>query len=131
MSFDAPDRYYCVVDRQSTATPLQSLILMNDPQFLEASRVLGARMMSSDIEDPITFAFLSLIGRSPRDSEYNLLNMQLNEVLEEFTNDPNKATPWLSAGEYPIDPEINKTALAAHTMVASTIMNFEEFVNKR
>ena len=88
-------------------------------------------MSNAEIEDPISYAFKSLIGRAPRDSELNLLNQQWNEALEEFKRSPKKADPWISSGEYPYDPEINKTELAANTMVVSTIMNFEVFVTKR
>ena len=64
MNFDAPDRYYCVVRRQKTATPLQSLVLMNDPQFLEAARWLGERSMKEGGEKPgdrVDFMFRCLI----------------------------------------------------------------------
>ncbi len=131
MTFDAPDRYYCVVNRQNTATPLQSLVLMNDVQFLEASKVLAEKMMEHSSGDPIVFAFKSLIGRRPNNEEYALLTEQYKHALEDLKLDSESVIAWLSSGEYHSDSKYDKTELAANTMIASTIMNFDEFVMKR
>ncbi|MFT4568301.1 MAG: hypothetical protein ACI9FN_003270 [Saprospiraceae bacterium] len=131
MTFDAPDRYYCVVDRQKTATPLQSLILLNDIQFLEAAKVLAEKMMLQSEYDPIEFAFTSLIGRYPSQVEKALLKEQYAKGSDELSNDKESTMAWLSSGEYQVDPSLNKTALAVNTMIVSTIMNFDEFVMKR
>lgn len=131
LTFDAPDRYYCVVDRQKTSTPLQSLILMNDVQFLEASRVLAEKMIRQESLDPVEYAFLALIGRKPDQNEYRFLKLQFEEAFNQFKGDSSTSLAWLKNGEYKMDRSLDQAELAAHTMIASTIMNFDEFVMKR
>jgi hypothetical protein len=133
LSFDAPDRYFCLVRRQKTTTPLQSLVLMNDPQFVEAARLLGERMMketNGDISMQITFAFRVLTGRKPQKEELKILENLYDEEFNIFKKDSKKTKDWLSTGEYPIDKNLDKPQLAACAFIASTIMNFDEFVIK-
>ena len=133
-NFDAPDRYYCVVRRQNTATPLQSLVLMNDPQFVEAARICGERIMKDAGTEPgkrIEFAFKLLIGRYPRTDEREKMLSLYSEELEAFEQDAARTEDWLSVGEYPVDESLDQVELAAYTTIASTLMNFDEFVIKR
>ena len=132
LNFDAPDRYYCVARRTQTATPLQSLVLMNDPQFIEAARVLAERMVRcEETIEAIELAYQRLLGRAPRPEEVQTLQKLYNEAKTAYMDDPSAAQAMLTVGEYPVDTDLNKTTLAASTMLASTIMNFEEFVIKR
>ena len=134
MNFDAPDRYLCTVDRQKTATPLQSLVLMNDPQYIEAARVLAERMMEEGgktPEDRITFAFKALTSRAPRTEELTLTKQLYLEELTNFKKKPERAEQLLSTGEYERDTELAADELAACTIVASSLMNFDEFIVKR
>jgi hypothetical protein len=134
MNFDAPDRYLCTVKRQKTATPLQSLVLMNDPQFVEAARKLAERMMQEGGSAPearISYAFKALTSRAPRPEEATLLQELYAEELAEFISNNKKATALLSTGESKRDTELSPAELAACTMVATTVMNFDEFVMKR
>ncbi|MEL6253277.1 MAG: DUF1553 domain-containing protein [Bacteroidota bacterium] len=134
MNFDAPDRYYCVVKRQKTATPLQSLVLMNDPQFLEASKMLASRTLKDiggQLSDRVEFMYLSLLGRSAREEEQNLLAKLYQAEFEAFSKEPERIEKLLAVGEMQADPNLDQDALAAHTILASTIMNFDEFVIKR
>lgn len=134
MNFDAPDRYYCVVRRQKTATPLQSLVLMNDPQFLEASKMLASRSMKEiggELKERVEFMYMSLLGRSAREEEQKLLADLYQAEYEAFSNEPERIEKLLAVGEMKIDPKLAQDDLAAHTILASTIMNFDEFVIKR
>lgn len=134
ISFDAPDRYYCVVRRQKTATPLQSLILMNDPQFVEAARQLATRMLVSEanaLEAQLTLGFKASLGRVPRPQELEVLESLYQQELADFKQHPQRAEALLTVGEYPINKTLNREALAAATIVASTMLNMEEFVMKR
>ena len=134
MNFDAPDRYYCVVRRQKTATPLQSLVLMNDPQFVEAARKLAARSFveqPDDLTNRIEFIFKSLIGRPSKKEELQLLTELYQEELVDFEQNEQRANELLTIGASEADFHLAKPQLAAHTIVASTIMNFDEFVMKR
>jgi hypothetical protein len=134
LNFDAPDRYLCVVRRQKTATPLQSLVLMNDPQYVEAARKLAERMMregGSSPENRITFAFKALTSRSPRPDEIAVLKRLYQEELTDFKENPDQALKLLRTGESERDKTLNASELAACTVIASTVMNFDEFVVKR
>lgn len=133
LSFDAPDRYFCMVRRQKTSTPLQSLVLMNDPQFVEAARMLGERMIKEtdgNVATKVTFAFRALTGRKPQEKELQILENLYDEQFQVFKKDLKKSKDWLSSGEYPMDKKLNKTELATCAFIASTIMNFDEFVIK-
>ncbi len=133
-NFDAPDRYYCVVRRQNTSTPLQSLVMMNDPQFMEAARMLGERMIKSggkEVSDKINFGFQALVGRSARTEELHHLAKLYRQELRDFKDQPDRLDPWLSSGEHPIDESLDRSQLAAYTTIATTIMNFDEFTMKR
>ncbi len=133
LNFDAPDRYYCVVRRQQTTTPLQSLVLMNDPQFLEAARVLAERVLlqTDDPASVVSSVMRRLLGRAPRADETSTLIEQYEEALDQFERRPADARKLTAVGEYPINQSLESSALAAGTVVASTVMNFDEFVMKR
>ncbi len=132
LNFDAPDRYYCVVRRQNTSTPLQSLVLMNDPQFVEAAKALAEKMVSEELpEDAITLAFLRLVGRNPREQELEILNDLLVSTVDKIENQELDPGELLSIGEYDADGSLDRKKLAAHTVVASTIMNYDDFITKR
>ena len=134
MTFDVPDRYFCTVRRQKTSTPLQSLVLMNDPQYLEASRKLGERMMKEGGTTPaqrITFAYKALVGRPPRANELTLLTKMYAEELGSFQVKPVRVVQLLSTGESALDNTLNTKELAACMVIASTLTNFEETVMKR
>jgi hypothetical protein len=134
MNFDAPDRYICIVNRQKTATPLQSLVLMNDPQYVEASRLLAERMIKEGgdtAEERITFAFKALTSRQPKGEELVLLKQLYEEELRAFQKQPKRATQLLSVGDSKRDVTLNANEVAACTIIASSMMNFDEFVVKR
>jgi hypothetical protein len=134
MNFDAPDRYFCVVRRQKTATPLQSLVLMNDPQYVEASRLLAERMVREGGDTPesrIDFAFKALTSRAARPEEKELLKKLYLEEWEDFRKQPKRALALLKTGEYKRDEKLDPIQVAACTMLASTVMNFDETVVRR
>jgi Protein of unknown function (DUF1553)/Protein of unknown function (DUF1549)/Planctomycete cytochrome C/Concanavalin A-like lectin/glucanases superfamily len=134
ISFDASERYICITKRQKTSTPLQSLVLMNDPQYMEASRVLGERMIKeagSDVDKRITLAFRALTSRIPKTNELAILKNMYIEELATLNKNPASVDKILQIGEYKADKLLNKNELAACTMVATTIMNFDDTVMKR
>jgi hypothetical protein len=134
ISFDAAERLFCTVNRQRTNTPLQSLVLLNDPQYLEASRVLAERMIvegGAEPRDRITFAFRLLTSRHPDRKELDLLNVLYTDMRAEYGRDKKAALKLLSVGEYLRNRALDPSEVAACTMVASTIMNFDEAVYKR
>ena len=108
--------------------------MADDPQFVEAARMCGERIIKESgpsLEDRIEFAFKLLIGRHARLVEKEKMLSLYKEELHSFEQDQKRAQQWLSVGEYPIDEKLDKNELAAFTTVASTLMNFDEFVMKR
>ena len=133
-TFDAPDRSHCMVKRQKTSTPLQSLILMNDPQFVEAARIIAERVMKETEEEVgarITYAFRLLTSRKPTQQELELLIEMYQEQHQKFAQYPEKTKGLLEAGEFPVDRNLDPAALAANAVVVNTIMNHDASVIKR
>ncbi|MCW3118948.1 MAG: hypothetical protein JWM28_3030 [Chitinophagaceae bacterium] len=128
--FDASNRDICEVKRLRTNTPLQALVMMNDPAVLEASRVLAARLLqeNSNTKEKIIKAFRLIVCRKPVERELELLtnyyNKQLNS-MEEST-----AQKTLAVGEYPIPEKEDRKKLAVMMRLVSTIYNLEETITK-
>ncbi|MCP1383756.1 DUF1553 domain-containing protein [Runella salmonicolor] len=136
LNFDASERHFCSVKRQKTSTPLQALVTLNDPQFVEAARVLAQRSLllnrgADGNVKSITRIFMALTSRPPRSGELAAMTQLYNEEYQDFLKNPKRADELLKVGEYPVDMSLNKLELAAMTIVASTVMNFDEFVIKR
>ena len=133
-SFDASDKYLCTVKRQKTNTPLQALVLLNDPQYVEAARLLAERMMKEGgkrPEEQISFGFKVLTSREPDNRELDLLKQLYQEERTVFSEAPARADSLLAVGEQPRDADLPKDELAALTMVANTLVNYDEAVYKR
>ena len=129
LNFDATDRAYCSVRRQKTSSPLQALVLMNDPQFVEAARILAEKMMQStpSVSDRLAYGFQALTSRQPREGELVELKNLLGKELTYFKQNPEKAVDLLTVGEYERNKNLDAVQVAAYTIVASMIMNFDEF----
>lgn len=131
-TFDAPSRSYCIVRRQKTNTPLQALVTLNDPTYLEAAKVLGEQMeKETDNRQAITNTFKKLTGRSPQVSEMKLLLELQQAELSKFRQYPQKQRGWLYAGQYKFNGTIDSALVAANTVVASTILNSDASLIKR
>lgn len=131
-TFDVPDRSECTVRRQRTTTPLQALALLNDPAFVEASKVLGEKITrSANTGDGIREVFFSLTGRSPEEREMDILLQAHEQEYQNFLVNDEKTKGWLSAGEYTFDASLDKPSLAAGAIIASTIMNADASITKR
>ncbi len=133
LNFDAAERHTCVVKRQKTSTPLQALVTLNDPQFVEAARVLAQKEggKGNDDKGTIDQLFRSVVSRPARPQEVTLMQQLYAEELADFRKNPKQATELLAVGEYPVDKKRNPAELAAWTVVTSTIMNFDEAIIKR
>ena len=133
VNFDATDRAFCSVRRQKTASPLQSLVLMNDPQFVEASRILGEKMVKADpsVLERLQYGFQALTSRKANPAELTALKDLYDTEYAYFKKNLDKAEKLLSVGEFPRDKNLDVAEVAAYTIVASTVMNFDEFVMKR
>ena len=132
-TFDAPDRETCTVRRARTNTPLQALVLMNDPTYVEASRKLAERILlegGATTDDRIAFAFRLTIARKPTAREFVVLRRVFEQQLVRFQADPADATKLLSVGESPRNEKLTAVELAAWSAVASVILNLDETVTK-
>ena len=131
--FDAPTREKCTVRRGKTNTPLQALVLMNDPQFVEAARIFAERILkheSKDVDQKIEFAFMEALSRKPGSDELELLSRLLERELAQFKKHPEKAKQLLQVGEKNADPKLDPPSLAAWTIITNLIFNLDEFVTR-
>lgn len=133
MAFDAPTRETCTVRRPRTNTPLQALVLMNDPTYVEAARILAERTLKHHGTDAkrIEIAFRSATSRSPRQFEQKILITLLDQQRSLFKNNPEAALKLIKVGETPVEQSLSPQELAAWTMVTSTIFNMDETVTKQ
>lgn len=132
--FDAPDRSTCFVRRQNTNTPLQALVLMNDPQFVEASRALAERVQREIPGDPalqVEHGFRLATGRRPSGREVKLMTDLYTEEQERFRERPSDIDSLFAVGELVADASLDRTNTAALTMVAQLILNHDEAYTKR
>jgi mono/diheme cytochrome c family protein len=132
MTFDAPDRETCVVRRARTNTPLQALVLLNDPTYVEASRKLAERMMTEagTPDERIAFAFRLATARRPSAEEVGVLRQVFERQLGKYRADAAAARKLLAIGEAPRNERLPEAELAAWTIVASMILNLDETVTK-
>ena len=132
-TFDAPDRETCTVRRARTNTPLQALVLMNDPTYVEASRKLAERILlegGTTLDERITFAFRLTTARRPTPRELTVLRRVFEQQFARFQADPAAATKLLSVGESPRNEQLPAHELAAWAAVGSVILNLDEAVTK-
>jgi hypothetical protein len=133
VTFDAPDREKCTARRSLTNTPLQALVLLNDPTYVEASRFLAARMMTEGGKTAATrvdFAFRLATGRLPDAQERAILLDQVKDALANYRAHPDEANELLGVGEAKSSARLNVEDLAAYTTVAGVILNLDETITK-
>jgi len=133
-AFDAPDREKCVARRARTNTPLQALVTLNDPQFIEAARALALRAQheagSKADAARLRRAFFLATARQPSSKELAVLSALLKDERAHYGAKPEEAARLAAVGETPAPEAIAKPELAAWTMVASAILNLDEVVTK-
>jgi mono/diheme cytochrome c family protein len=133
LTFDAPSRENCTVRRARTNTPLQALTLMNDMQYVEASRQLAERMLTQGGATPesrLNFAFRLATARHPNKREAGVLSRVLTKQLEIFKGNPESAKQLLAVGQAKRNESLDPAEHAAYLMVANMILNLDEAVTK-
>ncbi|MGV3657484.1 MAG: PSD1 and planctomycete cytochrome C domain-containing protein [Chitinophagaceae bacterium] len=132
MIFDASNRDQCEVKRLQTNTPLQALVMMNDPTVLEASRVMAERLMEKNTASDVNIktAFRKIICRTPKETEMNILQQYYNDQLTLFQQQKLDAVKTLQVGEYPMNTAVEKARTAALMKTINTIYNMEEAITK-
>jgi len=134
MTLDAAKRDVCQVKRDRTLSPLQPLVMLNGPQFVEAARLLGERVMK-DHPDNIDAALVDMFrwttSRHPTGEEQAILKRLYEAQLIGFQEKPDDAVAFLSVGDKPRDESLNPPSLAAFAGVANMLFNFDECVFRR
>ncbi len=133
MALDASKRDVCRVKRERTSTPLQALVMLNDPQINEASRVFGEKIYQKNegqIGPTIIEMFTNLTSRSPSQKELKLMESLYNEQRDGFLKDPESAKKYLAVGDSPHDKTIPEENAAALGVLGSALFNFWESVAK-
>ena len=133
LAFDAPGREECTAERARSNTPLQALVLLNDPTYVEAARGLSQRILTSGRStDPerIEWAIRESLCRKVTNSESQLLLSLLNKNRADYATDTASADKLLSVGEYSVNIDLNRTELAAWTNVARAILNLHETITR-
>jgi hypothetical protein len=130
MAFDAPNREVCTIARGNTTTPMQALVSLNDPQFVEAARALGQRMIlcSDEDEKRLQWAFREVVSRPLKPTEQEVLKRALARERERFRASPALALEVLSVGESPRVGSIPPSEHAAWMQIASLLLNLSEVI---
>jgi hypothetical protein len=132
-AFDAPTRDTACTRRQRTDTPLQALVTMNDPQWVEASRALAQRLIEQGGKQPeqrIKYLSDLVLSHDPSPQMESVLQQSLGQMEQHYAADPTAAHELIAVGEKPRDPAIPPPELAAWTMVVSEVLNLDETLNK-
>ncbi len=133
-AFDTPSREECAADRARSNTPLQSLVLMNDPEFVEAARNFATLILTRAGETTqarLEWAYRRAVARLPRDPEAALLARLLAEHLAQYKSEPQAADALLAVGAQPAPAHVDHAELAAWSSVARTILNLDETITRR
>jgi hypothetical protein len=127
--FNAPSRETCTVHRDRTDTPLQALVTLNDPQFVEAARHLAQESLESKT-DRLDFMAERLLARPLTAKEKKIIESNAGDLLAHYKAEPKAAEELLAVGETKPDTKLDVPTLAAYTMVANELMNLDETLNK-
>jgi hypothetical protein len=132
VAFDAPNRETCVISRPSTTTPLQALVLLNDVQFVEASRAFAERIIarSEHDADRLRWAFTETTSRLPTDAEFAVLMRTLARERKYYAKNESVAREYLANGESPRDENISPAEHAAWSQVAALLLNLSEAITR-
>ncbi|MEW5975947.1 MAG: PSD1 and planctomycete cytochrome C domain-containing protein [Acidobacteriota bacterium] len=133
LAFDAPSREECTVNRINSNTPLQSLVLLNDPIFVEAARVFAQHVLErggETVPDQIDWAFQQALGRRPIEAERKVLLDLHTRSNSEFHSDSKSAQTLVQVGDAPLNKKLDVFELAAMTTVTRAILNLHETITR-
>ena len=133
ISLDAPDRETCTVRRGRTNTPLQALVLLNDPTYVESARRLAIEVLQSGAasdQERLAWLWKRILARTPLPGEVRLIQPLLEESRAVFTADPARAELLLKVGDSGVPPTLAAPELASWTTMASVLLNLDEFLSR-
>jgi hypothetical protein len=131
--FDAPTREECAVARPRTNTPLQALVTLNDPTFVEAARVLAQRVLTQgppDFDGRAKLAFRLALARVPSAAELAVLKRRYVQQHDRYRADRDAASKLVHAGNYPRAADLDVVEHAAWTAVAQMVLNLDETITR-
>ena len=129
----APGREVCTTRRSTVSTPLDALVLMNDPTYVEAARGLAQRMLRAEgmtARQRIAYGFHIVTSRRPADAELNVLEQILTAQRERFAGNAEAANELISVGESAPDSRFGADLLASYTVIASMLLNLHEAISR-
>ncbi|MBI3681348.1 MAG: PSD1 domain-containing protein [Acidobacteria bacterium] len=133
MTFDAPTREECAINRVNSNTPLQALVLLNDPTYVEAARVFAQNILEQGgrtLVARLNWAFLRALNRKPLAAEQRTLLLLYQKNLARFQASPQAALELAAAGDAPVPQGLRTTELAAMTTIARAILNLHETITR-
>jgi hypothetical protein len=134
VTFDAPARTLCTVTRPRTNTPLQALVTLNDPCFVETAQALGRRMMKeggATAEERVAYGFRLCVSRPPQAREVSILKQVYEKARDDFEKNPKDAVKLATDPLGPLPEGVSAPEAAAWTVVGNVLMNLDEFLAKR
>jgi hypothetical protein len=134
LAFDAPSREECTCERPRSNIPQQALVLLNDPEFVEAARVFAQHTIQkggTGDDTRIAWAFERATSRPPRPEEQQVLLRVLNKHRTDYANQPGQAKQLLTVGDAPVPKDIEPVELAAWTNVCRVILNLHETITRQ
>jgi hypothetical protein len=132
-AFDAPSREECTNERTRSSTPLQALVLLNDPTYVEAAKKFAERIITTGgktTAERLNFAFKQALSRPAKATEVTILEEMLTKHIAEFKGNPDAATKLLSTGYSPVSKMADNAELAAWTSISRVILNLHEAVTR-
>ncbi|MCO6453862.1 MAG: PSD1 domain-containing protein [Pirellulaceae bacterium] len=133
LAFDGPSREECVADRPRSNTPLQSLVLLNDPTYVEAARALAERILRSggdSDQSRLDWVVRRAVARPVEPAEVEVLLGLLDKHRQQYQQDPAAAQQLLSVGAWPVAQEFDAAELAAWTSVARAVLMLHETITR-
>ncbi|HYH64134.1 MAG TPA: DUF1553 domain-containing protein, partial [Urbifossiella sp.] len=134
VALDAPSREECTCDRPRSNIPQQALVLLNDPEFVEAARAFAARALADGGADDgakLTWAFTTATSRAPKPEETKILHELLTRQRAEYAANPATAARLLAVGDRPAPAGVNPAELAAWTNVCRAVLNLHESITRQ
>ena len=132
-TFDGPSFEFCTAERSRTNTPLQALVTLNDPQFVEAARVFGQRILEEGgdkLKERLTFAVRESLVRLPRKEELRFLGGLYTQRRTYYREHPELALQLVQEGRSMVPQHLDTVELAAWTAVANVLLNLDETLTK-
>jgi hypothetical protein len=133
VAFDAPSREECTCERPRSNIPQQALVLLNDPEFVEAARAFAQKALAEggpDDAQRLRWMFRRATSREPQEPEVHILRELLQKHRQHYQAQPEEARRLLSVGDHPVPPTIPPAEVAAWTSVARALLNLHETITR-